>query len=78
MREEGCRVRELPLGLCTTLPASELLLDADRLKWELGHSGSYSAQGPSDNGDMAICQKLVVPRGTALNKTKQCEEAATR
>lgn len=36
-----------------------------------------AAQLPIDKGEMAICQRLVVPLGTTLNKTKQCEEAAT-
>lgn len=35
-------------------------------------------QSICSNGEVAICQRLVVPVGTALNKTKQHEEAATR
>lgn len=37
-----------------------------------------AAQVRSGNEEVAICQRLVIPMGTALNKTKQHEKAATR
>lgn len=37
-----------------------------------------AAQVQGGNGEMAICRRFVIPMGTALNKTKQHEKAATR
>lgn len=65
-------------GLCTALPASGAPARGRQAETEAGPQWFLLCSGPRDSGDMAICQKLVVPRGTALNKTKQCEEAATR
>lgn len=60
------------------LPAGPLM-ESEGWKQELGlQSFPLMLRSAHSSGETAICQRPAVPMGTALNKTKQHEEAATR
>lgn len=76
----GRRLREPPLG---PAPPSQPRPGSPRQR-QRGQTGAGPAvvgtllSSVRVKGEMALCQRLAVPLGTALNKTKQREEAATR
>lgn len=77
----GYWLQELPLGPGATLPGQGRgALDRGsgvNTGAEPAVIHSFCCSGLWGNGEIAICQRLAVPMGTSLSKTKQRGEAAT-